>query len=461
MTPAAVVAWVVLGVAIGLLGAYATWRTRMRKMAHEVLPADVPHVMDLIRRAHGASVSCLVVRGADPVVAMEPDPPPPSIVDRALELAEISRVDRRIHIAREGNIYVAAGDGDVGTCVVLTPGEEVLERPGEVATDLRRRLSELRVMRARAALTFDDPDLLPDWYSAGASSLESIAFALAEAVRRESGRGVAVATRDPELGFTTVVAVSVGCDRRLLGMRVKPESSVGRACTSDVPVDGHTAIELFGHPRPERRRREEVGTAFPLLDGRGSVGALIVFGPTGTLPIKTRERIMWYAVDAGPRVGLAWGDRVAEAQMVTDELTKLANRGALEGALANWGNEPSSALVVELDAVEEILFGFGPVAKNAALQHVAKVVRDALREDDISAKLEGPRIAAGLPQTPIADANLVAERIRSAVSNRIMRWGSADLKLSCSIGVAGMPDTVSRAGDLLEAAEQMVGAGVP
>ena len=257
-----------------------------------------------------------------------------------------------------------------------------------------------------------------------------------------------------------MVAVSIGCDRRLLGMRVKPGSAVGRACASDVPVAGHSAIELFGHPRPERRRREEIGTAFPLLDGRASVGALIVFGSPETLSIEARERIMWYAVDAGPRVALAWGDRVAEAQMVTDELTKLATRGALERALANWGDEPSSLLVVELDVVDEILFGFGPVAKNAALQHVAKVVRDVLREDDVSVKLDGPQIAAVLPQTPIADANLVAERIRSAVSSRILRWGSADLKLSCSIGIAGMPDMVSKPGGLLQAAEQKLDAGV-
>ena len=142
-----------------------------------------------------------------------------------------------------------------------------------------------------------------------------------------------------------------------------------------------------------------------------------------------------------------------------DELTKLANRVALERALASWGKEPCSLLVVELDASDGILFGFGPVAKNAALQHVARVVRDALREDDVSAKLEGPRFAAGLPQTPIADANLVAERIRSAVSTRVMRWGPADLKLSCSIGIAGMPETVKKPVHLLEAAEQMLDAG--
>ncbi len=454
------VALVVVGGAVGIGSAYLMWKARLLRLAREVLPPDVPHVIDLIRRAHGASVSCLVVRGADAVVAQEPDPPPPSIVDRALELAKVSQIDRRIHIAREGNIYVAAGDGDVGACVVLTPGDEVLERPGEVTKDLRRWLSELRVARARAALAFHDPDVIPNWYSAGANSLESIGFALAEAVRRESGRGVAMATRDPELGYTTVVAVSGGCDRRLLGMRVKPGSAVGRACTADVPVAGYSAVDLFGHPRPERRRREETGTAYPLLDGRRNVGALIVFGPNDTLPAEIRARIKWYAVDAGPRVAAAWGVRAAEAQAMTDDLTKLANRSALEGALASWGDEPCSLLVVELDVIDEILFGFGPVAKNAALQHVANVVRDALREDDVSAKLDGPRIAAGLPQTPMTDANLVAQRIRSAVSTRVMRWGAADLKLSCSIGIAGMPETVKRPVDLLEAAEQMLDAGV-
>jgi diguanylate cyclase (GGDEF)-like protein len=434
---------------------------RLRRLAREVLPPDVPHVIDLIRRAHGAMVGCVVVPGADPIVSQEDHPPPETIVDRALELANVARIDRRIHIAREGSIYVAVGGGDAGACLVLAPGDEVLERPGEVAEDLRRWISELNVARARAALAFNDPDIAPAWYSAGVNSLESICFALAESVRRETGRAVAVATRDAELGYTTVVAVSVGCDRRLLGMRVKPGSAVGRACTGDVPVSGQSAIELFGVPRPERRRREEIGTAFPMIDGRHSVGAIIVFGPEATLTAQRRERVMWYAIDAGPRVAGAWAARAAESRTATDDLTKLANRVALERVLAGWATDvPCSLLVVELDAIEDILVGFGPVAKNAALRHLAKVVREALREDDVSAKLDGPRFAVGLPMTPFSDANLVAERIRSAVSTRVMRWGPADLKLSCSIGLAGMPETVKEPIHLLNAAEQRLEAGV-
>ena len=460
MTVVTAVAWTTLGLVLGIVGAYVRRQVRLLRRGRELLPPDVGHVTDLIRRAHNASVSCLVVRGGDPIVAQEADPPPPTIVDRALEIAGVARIDRRIHIAREGNVYVAAGDGDAGACVVLSPGDEVQERPDEVAEDLRRWLSELRVARRKAAVAFDDPDIIPDWFKTSVNSIESISFALAEAVRRETSRGVAVATRDPELGYTTVVAVSVGCDRRLLGMRIKPDSAVGRACASDVPISGQSATDLFGYPRPERRRREEIGVAFPMLDGRRSAGAMIVFGPHETLSEDQRERIMWYAVDAGPRVAAAWAERAAEGRAMTDDLTKLANPAALRKAVTSWGNEPSSLIVVELDVVEEILFGFGPVARDAAFQHVASVVRDALREDDVAAKLEGARIAVGLPQTPFSDANLVAERIRSAVSTRVMRWGSADLKLSCSVGVAGMPENVAKPVDLLGAAERMLDVGV-
>ena len=63
----------VVGLVLGLLlGAvvYAWWqRRRMRGVGPELMPADVPHVVDLLRRAHRAAAACLVVPEGEPVLS--------------------------------------------------------------------------------------------------------------------------------------------------------------------------------------------------------------------------------------------------------------------------------------------------------------------------------------------------------------------------------------------------------
>ncbi len=444
---------VVVGAAFGV-AAYWWWQwRRIREFGPDLMPANVPHTVDLLRRAHGAMAACVIVPDTDPVVSVGSPRPAGTVIERALATTRLALTDGREHVLREGEAIVAAGDGQLGAAVVLPAGSEAARTPERVTADLRRLIAELRVSLRREFGALKDPAAVPDWIAAGSESLEGTAFALAEAVSAQTGRATAVVLRDPGLEICTVLAVSRAADRRLLGLITAPDSAVGRACTGDIPVVGPSAHELWGRPRSERRRRSEEGTAFPLRDGQRGVGALVVFGPHATLPASVREWVMWMAVDAGPRLASAAQVRAAETRAVTDELTRLPNRRALERLIGSVGEGSGALCLVDIDLFKQVNDGFGHAAGDATLRHVARLFRRVLREDDFAARLGGEEFALWLPQTPLDRAVEVAERVREAVETSTLHWGGADLKLTCSIGVSSVPETVRQPSNLVASAD--------
>jgi len=446
-----------LGVALGLLLgaiAHAWWRRRrMGGVGPELMPADVPHVVDLLRRAHRAAAACLVVPDGDPVLSVGEPAPPDTLVDRAVATARLSLADGREHVLREGNVIVAVGDGQIGSAVVLAFDAVGPEDVRQVAEDLRKFLAEIRVERLREFQAYRDPAGAPDWMVMGAESVEALSFSLCESVRGLTGRQAAVVLRDPAVAEATVVAVSRQADRRLMGLSVSPDSAVGRACSGDIPVAGVSPDDLFGRSRADRRRRTDPGMAFPLHDGAEGCGALVVFGPPHTLEPSVRERIAYMAVDAGPRLNNAVKVRAAETQAMKDRLTQLPNRAALEDALSNWGTDPGTLLCVDIDHFKRVNDTHGHAAGDAALKHVARLFRQALRDEDLAARIGGEEFAIWLPHTPLQPALEVAERIRKSIEASVVPWSGAELKVTCSFGVSAYPQVVSDLNNLLPSAD--------
>lgn len=446
-------AGLVLGLVFGALLHAWSQRRRLAVVGPELMPADVPHVVDLLRRAHRAAAACLVIPDAEPVLSLGDPTPSDTLVDRALATARLSLADGREHVLREGNVIVAVGDGQIGSAVVLAFDTVAPEDVRQVAEDLRKFLAEIRVERLREYRTHADPTGAADWVVTGAESVEAISFGLCESVRALTGRHAAVVVRDPAVIEASVVAVSRQADRQLLGLRVSPDSAVGRACSGDIPVAGASPEELFGAARTDRRRRTEPGIAFPLHDGAEGCGALVVFGPPHTLEASVRERVSFMAVDAGPRLNNAVKIRAAETQATTDRLTQLPNRAALEEAFKNWGDGPGTLLCVDIDLFKQVNDTHGHAAGDAALKHVARLFRQALRDDDLAARIGGEEFAIWLPHTPLKHGVEVAERVRRSVAESILRWAGADLKLTCSVGVSCYPEVVADLKNLLPSAD--------
>ncbi|MGE3619964.1 MAG: GGDEF domain-containing protein, partial [Acidimicrobiia bacterium] len=144
---------------------------------------------------------------------------------------------------------------------------------------------------------------------------------------------------------------------------------------------------------------------------------------------------------------------------VTDALTGLANRRELDRRFeaeverhARFG-EGFGLLLVDLDDFKEINDRFGHQAGDAVLVEVAGRVRGVTREVDVVARYGGEELAVLLPRADAAAAARTAERIRGAVADKPVRFGREARAVTCSVGVAALPQDAADLGALVAAAD--------
>ncbi|QPF95048.1 GGDEF domain-containing protein [Bradyrhizobium commune] len=134
----------------------------------------------------------------------------------------------------------------------------------------------------------------------------------------------------------------------------------------------------------------------------------------------------------------------SEQRARTDTLTGLANRRALDEFLrkaqttAEWG-EPLSVLLLDIDHFKTFNDNFGHGVGDQVLRLMAKVLREKVREQDLSARYGGEELIAVLPDTDLAACTEIAERIRRAIAEaKITRRSTGEVLpgITVSIGVA-------------------------
>lgn len=137
----------------------------------------------------------------------------------------------------------------------------------------------------------------------------------------------------------------------------------------------------------------------------------------------------------------------------TDPLTGAANRRHFLRALETL-RAPGALLVFDLDRFKQVNDSFGHQAGDVLLCEVARVVQQTLRDGDLLARLGGDEFAVILPGVDPACAQRVAERVRAAVSGRVVSTGEHALRSSISIGLAAVsaggplePDALLREAD--------------
>jgi diguanylate cyclase (GGDEF)-like protein len=73
---------------------------------------------------------------------------------------------------------------------------------------------------------------------------------------------------------------------------------------------------------------------------------------------------------------------------------------------------------------------------DVVLQSVAGVVQETVRGHDSVARMGGDEFCVLLPETELAEAQVVAERLRAEVEELVIRYRGATLQVSASVGVA-------------------------
>lgn len=438
-----------LGVALGAWLVLAVHR--WKQVRGRLVEVDVPQVLDLLRRVHGALATCLIMDDDSSAMSVTTPRPDTRLLQRAVATARLAMGDSRQHIVNGRPQIVALGDGHIGAAVVLSREgtDDTLQR---VTADLKRLLAGARVRLLSAGTAGGDPRRGFDSALARLDSVESLSVGLCEAARTMTALPTAVVLRDPVTSLAAVSAISRGADRKLVGLRVSAESAAGRAVMAQVPIVGLSITELLGAAPDARRRSGEAGVAYPLSDGREGIGALIVFGRPENVSPERREEVAALAAQISPHMAAAAAIRAAETRAVTDQLTGLPNRGALERSLSQVDGQ-AALLMVDLDHFKKLNDGFGHAAGDAALKLMANVFARTLREGDVAARVGGEEFALLLRGADPRVAMEVAERVRRATADTRLVWAGAELGLSCSVGVAAYPDPIRDVANLLVAAD--------
>jgi diguanylate cyclase (GGDEF)-like protein len=140
----------------------------------------------------------------------------------------------------------------------------------------------------------------------------------------------------------------------------------------------------------------------------------------------------------------------AEANAGRDPLTALVDarqfRIELERVLSHSARHstPAALLSVDIDGLKAINDGHGRVAGDAALRHVARLLKNLIRSSDIAARAGDGAFALLLDHLDADSALDTAERIARYVAAHPLDLGHAELKVAVTISVASiMPgDTV-------------------
>jgi diguanylate cyclase (GGDEF)-like protein len=125
-----------------------------------------------------------------------------------------------------------------------------------------------------------------------------------------------------------------------------------------------------------------------------------------------------------------------------DALTGLPNRPSFMRALertvsqANRHGTPGALLYLDMDGLEAVNARHGQIAGDAALIHVAKLLRDLVRTSDFAARVGGDEFAVILDHLDSESAVETADRVGRCIEDHPLDLGAGRLKLRASIGVA-------------------------
>jgi len=147
---------------------------------------------------------------------------------------------------------------------------------------------------------------------------------------------------------------------------------------------------------------------------------------------------------------------------ITDGLTGLFNRRYMEthlGTLVEQAaarDKPLTVLVIDIDYFKSINDSYGHDAGDDVLREFALRIRKAIRNIDLACRYGGEEFVIVMPETDMAVATMVAERLRRRIASEpfAIHQGARHLEVTISIGIAGLSGAADSAASILKRADQ-------
>jgi diguanylate cyclase (GGDEF)-like protein len=220
-------------------------------------------------------------------------------------------------------------------------------------------------------------------------------------------------------------------------------------------------------PRPLGTVRDSPGQfathlAAPLMAGGRQIGALVVYHvDAGAFGPEHRRLLDLVAQQAATVVQNSVVFEQTQAASLTDPLTGLANRRALQQRLAQdlgtsgWQQTKGSVLLLDLDGLKVFNDNFGHHVGDRAIREVAGALVAKARRSDLSARYAGDEFVVVLRNCGLPEARLRATEIQDAVSAIQIEVSPGErVNLSISVGVAVFPDDGSTQEALIAVADE-------
>lgn len=250
----------------------------------------------------------------------------------------------------------------------------------------------------------------------------------------------------------TAEPTTVGSDDSgLRGALEAAERNAREAPDAPAPVvrdDAHAlATALRGGRDAEGRRR--------------TLGYLAIARHGSPFDETEQELFTYLAGQASVSLDNASLHATVQEQAVTDPLTGLSNRRHFDAALdremgrsRRFGSDVG-LVAFDLDGFKEINDLYGHPEGDRVLMEVAHLLRRLTRDVDQVARLGGDEMAILLPQTDLAGARQLAERIRAGIESLSIHpaGAGAPLTVTASFGVAALPETASDEESLVRVAD--------
>lgn len=140
-------------------------------------------------------------------------------------------------------------------------------------------------------------------------------------------------------------------------------------------------------------------------------------------------------------------EKLFEQQAYIDALTGVYNRHwmnktfprTLQRCMRN--KKPFGVMVLDIDYFKKINDAYGHLIGDVALKNIARCVQESLRPQDLMVRYGGEEFAVLLTEANLAEATMVAERLRSKVEKFEIRAREIEIRATLSIGITMTQDT--------------------
>jgi diguanylate cyclase (GGDEF)-like protein len=244
-----------------------------------------------------------------------------------------------------------------------------------------------------------------------------------------------------------------------------PESLVALTCTEGLPLHiedvskRSSATSLFfegdgGWPKG-------AVSIVPLkLEERVIGGIVVASDQPGTLPREEGRNVALLGALAATSLEMVWEMEEVSRRARTDALTGLANRRAFDEHLetmlkqADRFGHSISLILADVDHFKKVNDSWGHETGDVVLKSIAGTLSEGVRAVDVCARFGGEEIAILLPETALAGAAELANRLRRAVESKPIKAGGEEISVTVSCGVASYPEGVLTKEALFAAADR-------